>query len=241
LVAVRMVSEGVDIPRLRVGVFATTTSTELFFRQAVGRLVRWTAGRKSQKAYFFIPDDPRLRHHAFQIAQQRRHALRRPEEEPRIEELDVKPDGIVEEDADQQNGFQVISAVATDVTVHAASPTLFDDEPDPREPDEYYLLDDDFIIDLDPLPLPGGGYGDSAAGGGYGPDGTLTHRQERDRLRDLNADIAKSLVARTGWAHSKVNGEMNRLAGVEKVSTATLEQLERRLRYAESWLRKARK
>ena len=36
-----MVSEGVDIPRLRVGVFATTTTTELFFRQAVGRLVRW--------------------------------------------------------------------------------------------------------------------------------------------------------------------------------------------------------
>ena len=32
IVAVRMVSEGVDIPRLRVGVFATTTTTELFFR-----------------------------------------------------------------------------------------------------------------------------------------------------------------------------------------------------------------
>jgi superfamily II DNA or RNA helicase len=242
LVAVRMVSEGVDIPRLRVGVFATTTSTELFFRQAVGRLVRWTAGRKSQKAYFFIPDDPRLRHHAFQIAQQRRHALKRAEEEePRIDELDVKPDGIIDEDADKQDGFQVISAVATEVTVHAASPTLFDDEPDPREPDEYYLLDDDFVLDLDPLPLPGGGYGGAGAGGGYGPDGTLTHRQERDRLRDLNADIAKSLVARTGMTHPKVNAEMNRMAGIEKVSTATLDQLERRLRYAESWLRKARR
>ena len=44
LVAVRMVSEGVDIPRLRVGVYATTTTTELFFRQAVGRFVRWTRG-----------------------------------------------------------------------------------------------------------------------------------------------------------------------------------------------------
>ena len=68
LVAVRMVSEGVDIPRLRVGVYATTTSTELFFRQAVGRFVRWQAGRPSQKAYVYVPDDPRLRHHAFQIA-----------------------------------------------------------------------------------------------------------------------------------------------------------------------------
>src|SRR5699024_9252826 len=44
LVSVRMVSEGVDIPRLRVGVYATTTTTELFFRQAVGRFVRWTPG-----------------------------------------------------------------------------------------------------------------------------------------------------------------------------------------------------
>ena len=36
IVAVRMVSEGVDIPRLRVAVYATNTVTELFFRQAVG-------------------------------------------------------------------------------------------------------------------------------------------------------------------------------------------------------------
>jgi superfamily II DNA or RNA helicase len=47
LVAVRMVSEGVDIPRLRVGVYATATTTELFFRQAVGRFVRWEPGVRS--------------------------------------------------------------------------------------------------------------------------------------------------------------------------------------------------
>ena len=40
MVAVRMVSEGVDVPRLAVGVYATTTSTPLFFAQAVGRFVR---------------------------------------------------------------------------------------------------------------------------------------------------------------------------------------------------------
>ncbi len=73
-----MVSEGVDIPRLRVGVYATTVATELFFRQAVGRFVRWQAGRPSQKAYVFIPDDPRLRTHAFRIADARRHVLRPP-------------------------------------------------------------------------------------------------------------------------------------------------------------------
>ena len=35
IVAVRMISEGVDVPRLRVAVFATTTTTALFFRQAL--------------------------------------------------------------------------------------------------------------------------------------------------------------------------------------------------------------
>ncbi|THV35248.1 hypothetical protein FAB82_23605 [Glycomyces buryatensis] len=40
LVAVKMVSEGVDVPRLAVGVYATKTQTDMFFRQAVGRFVR---------------------------------------------------------------------------------------------------------------------------------------------------------------------------------------------------------
>ncbi len=37
-----MVSEGVDVPRLRVGVYATSARTELFFRQVVGRFIRRT-------------------------------------------------------------------------------------------------------------------------------------------------------------------------------------------------------
>ena len=40
MVAVRMVSEGVDIPRLAVGVYATSASTPLYFAQAIGRFVR---------------------------------------------------------------------------------------------------------------------------------------------------------------------------------------------------------
>src|SRR3954467_1570858 len=42
LVSVLMVSEGVDIPRLRVGVYATAARTELFFRPVVGRFIRAT-------------------------------------------------------------------------------------------------------------------------------------------------------------------------------------------------------
>ncbi len=45
IVAVNMVSEGVDIPRLRVGVYATAAKTPLVFRQIVGRFVRTIPGR----------------------------------------------------------------------------------------------------------------------------------------------------------------------------------------------------
>ncbi|MBS1846716.1 MAG: DEAD/DEAH box helicase, partial [Actinobacteria bacterium] len=75
LVAVRMVSEGVDIPRLTVGVFATTTTTELFFRQAVGRFVRARRGETATVAALFVPPDRRLQSHAAEITRVRRHHL----------------------------------------------------------------------------------------------------------------------------------------------------------------------
>ena len=112
IVAVRMLSEGVDIPRLRVGVFATTTTTELFFRQAVGRLVRWTRGLGPQPSHMFIPDDPRLRAHALAIAQQRRHSLRRADPAAGIEELEEPPEREAPEPPDDQLSlFAAISAV----------------------------------------------------------------------------------------------------------------------------------
>jgi hypothetical protein len=70
------------------------------------------------------------------------------------------------------------------------------------------------------------------------PSGSLSVAERKDDLRTRNAHVAKRLVDITGWGHAKVQGEMNRLAGVTRVATATTEQLERRLRYAESWLRR---
>jgi superfamily II DNA or RNA helicase len=60
IVAVAMVSEGVDIPKLRVGVYATNKRTELFFRQVLGRLVRVRADLPEdvdQTAYMFVPKE----------------------------------------------------------------------------------------------------------------------------------------------------------------------------------------
>jgi superfamily II DNA or RNA helicase len=75
MVAVRMVSEGVDVPRLAVGVWATTTSTPLFFAQAVGRFVR--ARSRGETASVFLPSVPHLLTFASDMETQRDHVLGR--------------------------------------------------------------------------------------------------------------------------------------------------------------------
>jgi superfamily II DNA or RNA helicase len=75
MVAVRMVSEGVDVPRLCVGVYATSTSTPLFFAQAVGRFVR--ARRRGETASVFLPSVPVILEHAAHLEEERDHALDR--------------------------------------------------------------------------------------------------------------------------------------------------------------------
>jgi superfamily II DNA or RNA helicase len=75
MVAVRMVSEGVDVPRLAVGVYATSASTPLFFAQAIGRFVR--ARRRGETASVFLPNVPQLLALANELERQRDHALDR--------------------------------------------------------------------------------------------------------------------------------------------------------------------
>ncbi|MCU1470692.1 MAG: box helicase [Glaciihabitans sp.] len=75
MVAVRMVSEGVDVPRLAVGVYATSASTPLYFAQAVGRFVR--ARRRGETATIFLPSVPMLMALASQLELERDHALDR--------------------------------------------------------------------------------------------------------------------------------------------------------------------
>jgi superfamily II DNA or RNA helicase len=75
MVAVRMVSEGVDVPRLAVGVYATSASTPLYFAQAIGRFVR--ARRRGETASVFLPNVPSLMALAGQLELERDHALDR--------------------------------------------------------------------------------------------------------------------------------------------------------------------
>jgi len=76
LVAVRMVSEGVDVPRLSVGVYATSAATPLYFAQAIGRFVR--ARRRGETASVFLPSVPQLLALAAELERERDHAIGAP-------------------------------------------------------------------------------------------------------------------------------------------------------------------
>ena len=83
MVAVRMVSEGVDVPRLAVGVYATSVSTALFFAQAVGRFVR--VRQRGETASVFVPSVPVLLGFAAELEAERDHVVRALERDPEAE------------------------------------------------------------------------------------------------------------------------------------------------------------
>lgn len=88
LIAVRMVSEGVDIPRLSVGIWATNYRTPLFFAQAVGRFVR--ARNKKEFATIFLPSLKPLLSLAAEMEAKRNHYVsNKPEEEPEDEMIEA--------------------------------------------------------------------------------------------------------------------------------------------------------
>lgn len=214
IVAVRLISEGVDLPRLRVGVYATNIVTELFFRQAVGRLVRWRADLPAagQCAWMYLPDDPRLRAHAALIRKERTHALP-PPSDPSDRPVRDAPFA----DPEQMSLFQAVSSTATAVLDDEGDFTGWDHLSEGADPDDV-----DFVL---PVPTRGG----AEAGG-------APVAERRGALRGLNHERVLTLVRLTGRSHQDVNAQLNRLARVESVRTATAADLRRRLDAADAWL-----
>ena len=235
IVAVRMVSEGVDIPRLRLGVFATTTTTELFFRQAVGRFVRHTGGRAAdERAWLFIPDDPRLRTWAAGIAEQRRHSLAKVVRS--ADEIDLVEDGdaVEEPAAEGDEQLSLFAVLSSQVLDGAETGSVFDEmDGFADEADEDDGEDGSIPIELPTPPEPGAGRFSTPVPKDLGGRPLTEVKRE---LREANADLALHLVRFTGLSHREVNGRLNRLAGVQRITEATLDQLTRRADQAERWI-----
>ena len=115
IVCVKMISEGVDIPRLRVGVYATNVKAELFFRQAVGRFVRMIQGIREQEAYIYIPMDPDITKMAKEIQEEREHSLAEAE---RTANTDLFGNPISDYIPARQGKFIPLSSEALHATVY---------------------------------------------------------------------------------------------------------------------------
>ena len=219
LVSVLMVSEGVDIPRLRVGVYATAARTELFFRQVVGRFVRRTPAPRRQMSFLLMPADPQLKELAARVEEERRHALAL---QPDLEERDAPA-----ERAAASDGFLALSSNARldDVIASTTAPGdalhLFADEDSPAFS----------------TPVPVAAVVSAEPGPGTEPEPEPAWRR-RARLRERRAALVSQLARSNGQGHRDVNAWVNRSVGVRAVADATADQLERSIALLERQLRR---
>ena len=228
IVAIRMVSEGIDIPRLRVGVFATTTTTALFFRQAVGRLVRME--EDAPDAHFYIPDDPRLREEAALIKEEREHIL-----EVEIEKLQDE----LSVSGREPSTFVALGSSAEDRGV------IFDgdayDESTLSHVNRVKLLDP-ATAELETALL--AKFWKNAQRFANPPRSSLPAKQleppafeRKKRLREAVDKKAKSLAYTLGIEFKDFNGRLNKAAGCKRRPEATVEQLEEMLGLLQKWAR----
>jgi superfamily II DNA or RNA helicase len=198
IVAVNMVSEGVDIPRLRVGVYATAAKTPLIFRQIVGRFVRTIpTDRRSASAaepsWLYLPADPTLRTHASEVETELRHALRRDE-----------PGEGWDEPAERRANEPSPTAEFVPLSAEfAAQMTLFGPPPRVHTPSPVGAAE----AATEPAPV-----------AAFERQALL--RQERSRL-------VAELHRYDGRSHREINAWVNRTVGLERVETASIKQLER--------------
>ncbi len=245
LVAVRMVSEGVDVPRLAVGVYATSTSTPLYFAQAVGRFVR--ARRRGETASIFLPSVPVLLDLAGQLEVERDHALDRP---ARDQAEDWVPEQGLLEAANRSErasadltgpGFAALEAQATFDRV------LFDQQEfgleaavGSDEEQDYLgipgLLEPEQVTTL----LRQRQDRQVSARGARGRDQqrevaeVAAHRRAAALRKELHS-LVGAWARRTSAPHGSVHNELRRACGGPEVAKASGEELQARIDTLRNW------
>ncbi len=204
IVAVNMVSEGVDIPRLRVGVYATAAKTPLVFRQIVGRFVRTMPTRPADPSWLYVPADPVLREHAASVEQELTHALRRDQGDG--EALELERLQRVETERGEAPAFVPLSA---DV---APQMSLFG--PPPSAPAIPWSSSPAGTASI-PAAVPDPG------------DPVIPAFERRAMLRDERHRLVSEVRRRDGASHREINAWLNRKLGIASVDEATLADLQR--------------
>ncbi len=224
LVAVRMVSEGVDIPRLMVGVYATSTGTPLFFAQAVGRFVR--ARRAGETASVFLPSVPSLLAHAGALEAERDHVLRRSDDDEWVAELVTR----TEPGEDELSGFQALSSEATFDRV-LFDGGEFNPELRPQSDEDHDFLGIPGLLDADQVAELLRSRRRSEAARSATPSQTRTRSDELKRLRAELTACARALAGQLGVSVASVHADARRTCGGPPAGQASVEQLTRRIAY----------
>jgi superfamily II DNA or RNA helicase len=241
MVAVRMVSEGVDIPRLAVGVYATSVSTALYFAQAVGRFVR--ARRRGETASVFLPSVPVLLGFAAELEAERDHVLASSTgEEPEADEL---AETQRERDTPDQLGepaFQPLNAsVHFDRVLYdggefgtaaaAGSPEEEDflGLPGLLEPDQVRTL----LSKRQQSQLTARSRGNNAAQDP--PVAPPVSRQQLAALRKELNGLVGAWSHRTGQPHGVIHAELRQTCGGPALPQATADQIQARIATIRRW------
>jgi superfamily II DNA or RNA helicase len=245
MVAVRMVSEGVDVPRLAVGVYGTSAATPLYFAQAVGRFVR--SRRPGETATVFLPSVPVLLGLASELEKQRDHVLGAPHraEEGWDDAALAQANAQRDEPGEQERAFTTLGAEAElDQVIYdgasfgtAAFATTEDEQdylglPGLLEPDQMRALlrrrQEQQLAQATERST-GRSAELSAA-----PSVTARPPTVRERLVELRREL-NTLVAmahhRTGRPHGAIHQEIRTACGGPPTAMATAQELEKRITY----------
>ncbi|WP_081291071.1 DEAD/DEAH box helicase [Mycobacterium asiaticum] len=230
LVAVRMVSEGVDVPRLSVGIYATSASTPLFFAQAIGRFVR--SRRPGETASIFLPSVPNLLQLASELEAQRNHVLGKPHRESEGDPLDDDPAVRTQNEKTEENGFTSLGADAELDQVIFDGSSFGTAAPAGSEEEADYLgipglLDAEQMRAL--LHRRQDEQLQKRAATASGPPMPITtHGQLRELRRELNSLVSVA-HHRTGKPHGWIHNELRRRCGGPPIAAATRDQLKARI------------
>ncbi|MCX5200904.1 DEAD/DEAH box helicase [Streptomyces sp. NBC_00237] len=257
MVAVRMVSEGVDVPRLAVGVYATTISTPLFFAQAVGRFVR--SRRRGETASVFVPTIPMLLDFANEMEVERDHVLDKPksgneEENPFSEEDKLLADAerLEDEETEDQLPFEALESDAVfDRVLYDGAEFGMQAHPGSEEEQDYLgipgLLEPDQVQLLlqkrqtrqiahsRQKPAAEADLLEKAAEARP----VVTHKQLLELRKSLNTMVG-AYVHQSGKPHGVIHTELRRVCGGPPSAEATAGQLKERIKKVQEWATRMR-
>lgn len=257
MVAVRMVSEGVDVPRLAVGVYATTISTPLFFAQAVGRFVR--SRRRGETASVFVPTIPMLLDFANEMEVERDHVLDKPkkgsdEENPFSEEDKLLADAekLEDEETEDQLPFEALESDAVfDRVLYDGAEFGMQAHPGSEEEQDYLgipgLLEPDQVQlllqkrqsrqiahsrqkpaeEADLLEKPAEARP------------VVTHKQLLSLRKQLNTMVS-AYTHQSGKPHGVIHNELRRVCGGPPSAEATAHQIQTRIAKVQEWATRMR-